>query len=80
MVAMRALLLATVAATALSGCAGPSLEREDALEGACQFRPCVCADADAPFWRVPDTAEIIWNENGAPSCPSGFVLERKDGT
>jgi hypothetical protein len=77
---MRALWLAAVVAAtaAASGCAGPKLEREDVLKGACQFRPCVCADADAPFWRVPDTAEIIWTEDGTPSCPAGFVLERKD--
>ncbi|MCU0893766.1 MAG: hypothetical protein MUD06_05475 [Rhodospirillales bacterium] len=71
----------TVAAAALTtlmvGCAGPSQDPGEALAGACQFKPCVCADEDAPFWRVPDTAEIIWNEDGRPSCPPGFALQRK---
>lgn len=76
---MRAVRLAVaVAVMAAAGCAGPSLERGEALAGACQFRPCVCADEDAPFWRVPDTAEIIWNEDGRPSCPPGFALQRTE--
>lgn len=76
---MRAVRLAvTVTAVAVAGCAGPSLERGEALAGACQFKPCVCADEDAPFWRVPHTAEIIWNEDGRPSCPPGFALQRKE--
>lgn len=73
---MRAVLLAMVAVAALAGCAGPALEREDALAGACQFKPCVCADEAAPFWQKPATAEIIWSERGVPSCPPGFVLRR----
>jgi hypothetical protein len=64
-------------ATLVAGCAGPSLDRGEALAGACQFKPCVCADQDAPFWRVPDTAEIVWNEDGSPSCPPGFALQRQ---
>lgn len=75
---MRALWLTVVATAVAGGCAGPGLEREDALAGACQFRPCVCADDSAPFWRVPGTAELIWNEDGTPACPAGFVLQRKE--
>jgi hypothetical protein len=77
---MRALLLAIVGAAAATGCGGPSLQRGEALAGACQFRPCTCADENAPFWRVRATAELIWGEDGAPSCPPGFVLQRADGT
>ena len=65
------------AMAAVAGCAGPSLDRGDALAGACQFKPCVCADEAAPFWRVPETVEIIWSEDGRPSCPPGFALQRK---
>lgn len=73
---MRVLCLAMVAATGLAGCAGPSLDRENALAGACQFKPCVCADDDAPVWQKPATAEIVWSDRGVPSCPPGFVLQR----
>lgn len=66
------------AAALAGGCAGPSLERGDALAGACQFKACVCADENAPFWRVPEKAEIIWSERGRPSCPPGFALQRKE--
>jgi hypothetical protein len=76
---MRAAVVTGVAvmATLVAGCAGPSLDRADAMAGACQFKPCVCADESAPFWRVPETAEIIWSEDGSPSCPPGFALQRK---
>jgi hypothetical protein len=71
---------AAVAALAslMGGCAGPSLDPGQALAGACQFKPCVCADEDAPFWQVPDTAEIVWGADGRPSCPPGFALQRKE--
>lgn len=74
---MRKTVAALAGAVALAhGCGGtPSLERDEALAGACQFRPCVCADADAPFWQVPETTPIIWSRTGgAPACPLGFVL------
>lgn len=70
--------LAAMAFVATAGCAGPALEREDALRGTCQFKPCVCADTNAPFWRKPETADVVWSERGVPACPPGFTLERVD--
>jgi hypothetical protein len=75
---MRALWPAVVVALGLAGCAGPALERGDALSGTCQFKPCVCADETAPFWRKPATADLLWSERGVPSCPPGFALQRTD--
>ncbi len=78
---IAAVWAAVLAALSLaSGCGGtPRLERGDALAGACQFKPCVCADANAPFWLQAKTAPIIWNtETGAPTCPTGYVLQRTE--
>lgn len=78
---MAALGAAAVGVLSLaSGCGGPpALQQGDALAGACQFKPCVCADANATIWRQAKTAPIIWStETGAPTCPTGFVLRRTD--
>jgi hypothetical protein len=76
--AVTAAVITVAAVMALVvGCAGPSLAPGEALAGACQFKPCVCADENAPFWRVPDTAEIVWGTDGKPSCPPGFALRRQ---
>lgn len=62
---------------AVTGCGTPSSAPGDPLAGTCQFKPCVCADASAPFWQEPETVPIIWSRtSGTPACPLGFVLQR----
>ena len=79
---MRAIdtaLIGAITGTALvlSACATPERSTGDPLSGICQFEPCVCANEDAPFWQVPETAPIIWSQSrGAPACPRGFELKR----
>lgn len=77
---LRAPALAILFGAILGGCGSPSRESgDDPLAGACQFEPCVCADADAPVWQEPETAPIIWSRtSGAPACPLGYVLQRSD--
>ncbi len=78
---IAAIWVAVLGALSLaSGCGGtPTLERGDSLGGACQFKPCVCAEATASFWQQAKTAPIIWStETGAPTCPTGYVLQRTE--
>lgn len=69
--------LAVLGAT-MTGCGTPAPEHKDSLAGACQFKSCVCADANAPFWQRPQTAPIIWHEGTGPTCPPGFALRRTE--
>ncbi|MGF1640132.1 MAG: hypothetical protein ACFCUO_04210 [Rhodospirillales bacterium] len=66
---------AVVLAAALAGCAADR-EASPALAGACQFKPCVCADTRALFWQAADTVPPLWRENGEPYCPPDFALVR----
>jgi len=62
-------------ALALAGC---SAERQTkaSLAGACQFKPCVCADTKALFWQTADTVPVLWRENGEAYCPPDYALLR----
>jgi hypothetical protein len=68
-------LAAIPLALALVGC---SVERETkaSLAGACQFKPCVCADTKALFWQTADTVPLLWKENGEAYCPPDYALLR----
>lgn len=71
-----ALIAALIASGTLAGCAPPAGARKDAeLSGMCQFRACVCVPDDAPFWTNTDMQPVLWDTNGAATCPPGRSLK-----
>jgi len=71
-----ALIAALIASGTLAGCASPAGARKDAeLSGMCQFRACVCVADDAPFWTNTDMQPVLWDANGAATCPTGQSLK-----
>ena len=49
------------------------------MEIACQFKPCVCAEADAPLLIDAEEVEVKWREeNGDAYCPDGYELAFDD--
>ncbi len=71
-----ALIAALIASGTLAGCASPAGARKDAeLSGMCQFRACVCVPDDAPFWTNTDMQPVLWDTNGAATCPPGRSLK-----
>lgn len=70
---------AVLALQILSACAGMGSQAEPPLSHVCQFRECVCADANAMFWQIAETTPIQWRENGDASCSPGYELKRAEG-
>ncbi len=68
---LRIILAAT--AGLLSACS-QATETPPDLAKVCQVRKCTCTETGAGIFRAPDTADILWRENGDAYCPVGYEL------
>ncbi len=58
----------------LSGCALQKSIEGGSLAGACQLRPCECANPRGPLGTFADIQPVQWQDNGDAICPEGYQL------
>lgn len=70
--------LALLAPLGLLACSA-SQNADVPMQHACQFKACVCTEADAPLLVAGEEVEVQWREdNGDAYCPEGYKLAFDD--